>query len=142
VLPAGARVEGRSQLTDFLREDQMKLKSEAGVIAHQEWQRQRDAFRNSASVPQWRVVTATSEATTIDDGGKDMPTVSVETISIDFTRPHGKRFGTLVHTIMSAWDLNAQTQAIEDLAKIQGRLFGANDEEIQSAIKIVGSALA
>jgi ATP-dependent helicase/nuclease subunit A len=142
VLPAGARVEGRSQLTDFLREDQMKLKSEAGVIAHQEWQRQRDAVRNSASVPQWRVVTATSEATTIDDGGKDMPTVSVETISIDFTRPHGKRFGTLVHTIMSAVDLNAQTQAIEDLAKIQGRLFGANDEEIQSAIKIVGSALA
>jgi ATP-dependent exoDNAse (exonuclease V) beta subunit len=142
ILPAGARIEGRSQLTDFLREDQMKLKSEAGVVAHQEWQRQRDSVRNSGSVPQWRVVTATAEASTIDDDGKIMPTVPVESLDIDFTRPHGKRFGTLVHTIMSAVDLNAEQLMIEELAKIQGRLFGATEEEIRAAIKIVASALA
>ena len=142
ILPAGARIEGRSQLTDFLREDQMKLKSEAGVVAHQEWQRQRDSVRNSGSVPQWRVVTATAEASTIDDDGKIMPTVPVESLDIDFTRPHGKRFGTLVHTIMSAVDLNAEPLMIDELAKIQGRLFGATEEEIRAAIKIVTSALA
>jgi ATP-dependent helicase/nuclease subunit A len=59
----------------------------------------------------------------------------------DFERPSGRRFGALVHALLASIDLNADADAIQALAAINGTLVGAIEEEIQAAIVTVGSAL-
>ena len=54
------RVDTRSRLTDFLKEDDNKVRSEEGIRVHEEWQRQRASVREVAGKPEWTVVTATS----------------------------------------------------------------------------------
>jgi ATP-dependent exoDNAse (exonuclease V) beta subunit len=68
--------------------------------------------------------------------------VAVESVGIDFSRPHGKRFGTLVHSVLSVVDLNAETKGVQAAAELQGRLFGATSEEITAATETVTRALA
>src|SRR5258708_4023921 len=50
----------RSRLTEFLKEDDNKVRSEEGIRVHEEWQRQRASVRQVAGKPEWTVVTATS----------------------------------------------------------------------------------
>jgi len=68
--------------------------------------------------------------------------VTVETVGIDFSRPHGKRFGTLVHTMLSVVDLNANADTVKAVAELQGRLYGASEAEITAAAETVTRALA
>jgi ATP-dependent helicase/nuclease subunit A len=142
VLGPATRVETGSTLTDFLKEDERKIKSEAGIVAHQEWQRRRENVRTTAEIPEWDVVTATAQAMAMSDVGVALPDVAVESIQIDFTRPHGKRFGTLVHTVMSLVALDSNRAGVEAVARVQGRVFGATDEEVAAAIEIVTGALS
>lgn len=70
------------------------------------------------------------------------PPVQVEVIERgDFERPSGRRFGALVHALLASIDLNADADAIQALAAINGTLVGAIEEEIEAAIVTVGSAL-
>ena len=58
-------------------------------------------------------------------------------------RPGGQRFGSLVHAILAAVDLDAGEPAIvRALAAQQGRIVGASDDEIAAATRSVGAALA
>jgi ATP-dependent exoDNAse (exonuclease V) beta subunit len=68
--------------------------------------------------------------------------VAVESVGIDFSRPHGKRFGTLVHAVLSSVDLNADTKGVREAADLQGRLLGANAGEITAATETVLRAFA
>jgi ATP-dependent helicase/nuclease subunit A len=60
----------------------------------------------------------------------------------DLQRPGGRRFGALVHALLSAIDLNAEADAIRTLAANSGRVFDATEEEVNAAAVIVGKALA
>ncbi len=71
-----------------------------------------------------------------------IPDVAVESVAIDFSRPHGKRFGTLVHAVLSVVDLNASAKGVQGIAELQGRLLGATPEEITTATETVTRALA
>ncbi|MEK6286347.1 MAG: UvrD-helicase domain-containing protein [Acidobacteriota bacterium] len=77
---------------------------------------------------------------TVDSGA--IPDVAVESAGIDFSRPHGKRFGTLVHAVLSLVDLNADAAGVQAAAELQGRLLGAGAEEINAAKETVTRALA
>jgi ATP-dependent exoDNAse (exonuclease V) beta subunit len=66
---------------------------------------------------------------------------SVESLDIDFSRPHGKRFGSLVHAILSVVPLDSDLPRIQEVARLQGRILGAKVEEIDSAIETVRRAL-
>ncbi|MEK6321440.1 MAG: UvrD-helicase domain-containing protein [Acidobacteriota bacterium] len=68
--------------------------------------------------------------------------VAVESVGIDFSRPHGKRFGILVHAMLSVVDLNADEKRVKAVAVLQGRLLGATQEEITAATDTVTRALA
>jgi ATP-dependent helicase/nuclease subunit A len=57
-------------------------------------------------------------------------------------RPGGRRFGALVHALLASIDLHAGADAIQALAASNGRVLGATEEEIQSAIPTVRVALA
>ncbi len=148
--PPGSAVRSSSRLTEFLREDEGKVRSEEGIRSHDEWQRVRAATRQLAAVPEWKVVTATAQALArTDEVGEQVsvPTalaaeVSVEAVAIDFRRPHGKRFGTLVHAILAVTSLAADRTQIEQMARAQGRIFGASEEEIIAGAETVVTALA
>jgi ATP-dependent exoDNAse (exonuclease V) beta subunit len=58
------------------------------------------------------------------------------------TRPRGKRFGTLVHAVLAAVDLDAGDEAIAAVARAEGRMVGATEEEVVAAADAVVRALA
>jgi len=149
-----------STLTAFLRQDENNIRSTEGVLLHEEWQKQRANVREVAGKPKWTVVTATayaatpfharpeesrlelSDALTVDAPMRPVtPEVTVESIEIDFTRPHGKRFGTLVHAVLSVVALDADRAEVEKVGRVQGRIFGATSEEIGAATETVSKAL-
>jgi ATP-dependent helicase/nuclease subunit A len=146
-----------SRLTKYLKEDESKVRSEEGIRAHEQWQVQRASIRALGSKPQWNVVTATSYASAFavrkqsdsereepkvtDAKPRLPPEVTVETMEIDFSRPHGKRFGTLVHAVLSVVALDSNREGIEEVAGVQGRVLGATEEEIVAADAMVQRAL-
>jgi ATP-dependent helicase/nuclease subunit A len=76
------------------------------------------------------------------DGGHDLHKVHVEMVERgDPERPGGRRFGALVHALLAAIDLGADTDAIQTSAAVNGRIVGATEDEIRAAIATVGAAL-
>jgi len=138
--PPGSAVRSSSRLTEYLREDQGRLRSEEGIRSHEQWQSQRSSTRQSAAVPAWEVITATAAA---EQHVAEAPAgeARVESVGIDFTRPHGKRFGTLVHAVLSVVALDSDRAGIDKIARAQGRIFAAPDEEIAAAAETVAKTL-
>ncbi len=144
----------RSRLTEFLKEDDNKVRSEEGIRVHEEWQRQRASIRQVAGKPEWTVVTATAHVArprgveTTEHGEQVdvakpaiVGEVAVESIEIAFSRPHGKRFGILVHAVLSVVPLNSDNDAIAEVARTQGRILGATQDEVAAAVETVHRAL-
>ncbi len=120
------------------------------------WKMEREAVLAGASRPSLRVQTVTAlagkettktsaiaggvEGQSEDSAARAHPPVHVEMVERrDLARPGGRRFGTLIHTILATIDLDAGAEATA--AAINGRLVGATEEEIQAAIVTVGAAL-
>jgi len=142
-----------SRLTEFLKEDDNKVRSEEGIRGHEEWQRQRGSIRQVAGKPEWTIVTATSHFAMLgvrEESGVDaeeaktpaLPEVAVESIKIDFSRPHGKRFGTLVHAVLSVVPLNSDHDGIAEITRLQGRILCATEEEVAAVSETVHRALS
>ncbi len=148
VLELGKEEDVGSRLNKLIAADEEGTRSAAGVLAHQEWQDARTRVRDAAGTPTLRVVTATEHAlmmaaTATSTKLKGAPSeVIVESVGIDFSRPHGKRFGTLVHAVLSVVDLNADAKGVQAIAELQGRLLGALKDEITAAAETVTRALA
>ncbi|MEO0422685.1 MAG: UvrD-helicase domain-containing protein [Pseudomonadota bacterium] len=117
--------------------------AEASEAHHRRWQEDRQAVLAQGAQASCRVRTATALAA---DGAKaqDDSTHAVEVLSveaIDPARPGGRRFGTLVHAVLATAELTADESALEAVAKVQGRLLGASDEEVTAAIATCVQAL-
>ena len=84
-----------------------------------------------------QTVTAASREAAADDN------VLVEVVGPpDPARPGGRRFGALVHGILAAVDLNATSEEIGAAARVQGRMVGATEPEVEAAVETVVAALA
>jgi ATP-dependent exoDNAse (exonuclease V) beta subunit len=161
-LGRSTETESGSRLTEFLREDESKVHAGEGIRVHADWQRNRKEVRENGSQPKWKVQTATSYAIELTAASElaasrsselpmfdflapedslELPGVSVESIESDFDRPHGKRFGALVHAVLSAVALDADRTAIDAMASVQGRILGATKAEILGATETVDRAL-
>jgi ATP-dependent exoDNAse (exonuclease V) beta subunit len=127
-----------TKLTGFLKEDDKKLRSQEGTRAHEAWQQQRKLVRELGKKPAWNVLAATSY---VGDAAAKGPEVSVESLQIDFSRPHGKRYGTLVHAVLSVVPLDSTTEGVEDVARVQGRVLGAKNDEVAAAVETVRRVL-
>jgi ATP-dependent exoDNAse (exonuclease V) beta subunit len=57
-------------------------------------------------------------------------------------RPSGRRFGTLVHSVLAAIDLDADLEAVRAAAAVYGRLVAATEKEIETAVSAIAAALA
>jgi ATP-dependent exoDNAse (exonuclease V) beta subunit len=121
------------------------------------WKAAREALLAQASYPSMSVRTVTStarapaaeaspkESTAAGAGGQALtrPDIVVEMMERgDRERPHGRRFGALVHALLASIDLDAGIDAIKASAAVNGRLVGATDKEVEAAIATVGGALA
>ena len=143
ILPPRAEGRTSTRWTEYLKEDQAKVHSQEGIRAHEEWQEHRRAVRQQALRPEWAVASATSHVLDeISVPSSDAESgVEVEVIDIDFTRPHGKRFGTLVHAVLSVVGLTAKRDEIDAVAQVQGRILGATRDEVNAAAETVERAL-
>jgi len=149
-----------SKLTEFLKKDDA-VRAPAGIREHEEWQSRRKVVREVASKPLWNVVTATTQTLSVDEaallaepGAELVADVSIEQVGThplprsgtdfmitDYSRPHGKRFGTLVHSVLSVVALDADSESIEKVARVQGRVLGAIEEEVEAAVETVAAVL-
>jgi ATP-dependent helicase/nuclease subunit A len=151
-LELGKQEDVGSRLNKLIAADEEGTRSQAGIQAHAEWQAARMRVREQAATPTLKVFTATEHALAMTaradstnrptNAAGSSPEVSVESVGIDFSRPHGKRFGTLVHAVLSVVDLNADAKGVQAVAELQGRLLGALTYEITAAIETVTRALA
>jgi ATP-dependent exoDNAse (exonuclease V) beta subunit len=123
----------------ILQVDEGAARSEAGIRAHEHWQQRRQetlAIGSTESIRSVRIVELASER---HGHGK----VSIEQVATDrASRPFGKRFGTLVHVVLAAVDLEAEHSVVFATARIHGRILAATNYEIEAAAKAVESTLA
>jgi ATP-dependent exoDNAse (exonuclease V) beta subunit len=104
----------------------------ADRAAFESWAERRAATQSAGSMPSLRVLTATeyaagpSVAAAVEHAAQD---VVVEDAGAAETRPSGRRFGTLVHAILSAIPLHASIDDVRATAELHARLLGATDEE-------------
>ena len=81
-----------------------------------------------------------------DAGDPETPHVAVALDVVHIVgaglRPSGRRFGTLVHSVLATAPLDADAAAIRELATSFGRTLGVTPEEIDAAVERIGAAFA
>jgi len=126
--------------TRLLESDEKGGQSDAGIRAYNEWRSKRLEARTTGSEPSVSISTATELSAGLIAAGASQ--VVVESVATGPRRVHGKRFGTLVHAMLSLVDLDAGHEKISKAADLQRRLIGATDEEAMYAVEVVKGALS
>jgi ATP-dependent exoDNAse (exonuclease V) beta subunit len=145
-LALGARETVGLRQQRLLAMDDGGGRAEQSVAAHDAWRAERERVRGTAAAPSVRVVTPTSADALELELGRDaagvLP-VTVERVPAPAgERPHGKRFGALVHAVLASIDLEADPRAIAAAAALQGRVLGAPADEVEAASRTVERTLA
>jgi ATP-dependent exoDNAse (exonuclease V) beta subunit len=124
---------------EFGTRHEMLTKDEGGLENYRSWQQARTAVLTEASRPEREVFLASQSEAEPDEK------ITVEFASTNMThagRPSGRRFGTLVHAVMSSIVLNADAAAIERSVSLEARILGATENESSAANQAVAAALA
>ncbi|MEA2752869.1 MAG: ATP-dependent helicase/nuclease subunit [Myxococcales bacterium] len=126
--------------------DDKGIVAKEGIEQHAAWRRDHDAAIANGSTPTRVVRTVTDEKEGVEGqtATKAVPAdVTFEaTATARHTRPHGKRFGILVHAMLASVPLDGDAGTIADTSRIQARILGASDEEAAAARDVVAAALA
>jgi ATP-dependent exoDNAse (exonuclease V) beta subunit len=142
ILDLDARETMGLRQTKLLQADDTKTRSAQGQSDYLAWRAQRERLIAKSAAPTLRVATTTQIVST--DARPSIP--EANGIAIEQTprlagRPHGNRFGTLVHAIMARIALDAEVTAITQSAAFYGRIVNATPDEITAAIDAVIAAL-
>lgn len=107
------------------------------------WVAARDALREAGSAPSVRVVTPTELKEAGAATGEPVADIPVHrTATPREGRPHGKRYGVLVHALLAEAPLDGtHGPLLPALARAHGRSLGATPEEITFAARAAGAAL-
>ena len=123
----------------ILQADPEGTAAAAGERMYAQWKGAREETLARASRPSMAVQTVTSLAGAETVGRA----IRVEIVpGIPPERPSGRRFGSLVHSLLAAIDLDAHLEAIRAAAAVHGRLVNATEKEIDAAVTAVAAALA
>jgi ATP-dependent helicase/nuclease subunit A len=126
----------------LLQADEKKLVSDRGVKLHEEWNAKRAAMLASGTTPRINVATATELALAAPASGPALAeAIAIEETFRDRGRPHGKRFGTLVHLTMLRAPFDADAREIGKIAASGAKMIGASDDETAAATSAVAAAL-
>ena len=126
----------------LLQADDNKLVSDRGIKLHEQWSASRTAMLAAGITPRINVATATELALAAPaDGPASAEAIAIEETRRDPGRPHGKRFGTLVHLTMLRAPIDADAREIAKIAASAAKMIGASDDEIAAAASAVVAAL-
>jgi ATP-dependent exoDNAse (exonuclease V) beta subunit len=131
----------------LLENDTAGKASEEGSRAHTAWLAHRAALLARGEAPSITLTTVTELARRVSEGAtaaKDAsPQGAVAFLEVPpaGARPHGKRFGTLVHAVLAEVPFAPSDAELAALATKQARLVGATDEEQRAAVLSVRAAL-
>jgi ATP-dependent helicase/nuclease subunit A len=126
----------------LLQADESGQVSERGKEQHRRWSENRAAMLVSGGRPAITVATATELAIQSVAAKRVVPE-EIEVVELPRVtgRPHGVRFGTLVHGTLLRVAFGADRDAIAAAAGLQGRMLGAPQDEVAAAVEAVAAAL-
>jgi ATP-dependent exoDNAse (exonuclease V) beta subunit len=146
-LKLGVQEEVGLRQSRILEADEGGVVAEESRLAHDRWAEGRTAAIAAGSVATLTAAPIKALALAAIGAGAaaraaDARSVAIESVEIDPARPAGTRFGTLVHAVLAAIDLDAGPAAIAAATRTQARLIDATAEEIAAAAVAVERALA
>ncbi len=117
------------------------LAEDGGVslAAYRAWQQERAQLLERGAKPQYRIFVPSQTTETPPSGAI---AIATQFISKPEGRPGGRRFGTLVHSVLRDVSLDAGRQAIAKLVELNARTMGAPAEEIEAACDAIEATLA
>jgi ATP-dependent helicase/nuclease subunit A len=123
---------------DLLVIDREQGRDRAGMEEFERWRAGRESALAQGKTPSFSVTTVTRLAAQLAGA----PTVEVaETAAAREERPHGRRFGTLVHAVLADVRFGAGGAETDRLVALHARLVGATAGENAAASRAVASAL-
>ena len=126
----------------LLEADSERTVATGGIRAWQRWRDAREAAIARGLAPSLRVGTASELAAATDTQVPEADEVALEEAARIAGRPHGLRFGTLVHLTMLRVRFDAGRDEIVKVTAWEARTLGADDAEIAAAAQAVARALA
>ena len=129
---------------ELLSKDVPQHVVDGDLARYRAWRRRRDDIVAEAAVPSIAVVTVTELARRQIADLVPASTAEPELLELEGRgrRPAGPRFGALVHAVLAAVSLDADREALGQVARLQGRLLGASDSEIEAAAEAAAAGLA
>ena len=133
---------------DLLSKDAPDELVERDLQRYRAWLRRHEETVANAARPSLVVATATEHAreTPAAPADEELPAPPSPAPSVDLVelpraagRPEGPRFGSLVHAVLADVPLDAEagpTASVTDVARLNGRILGATEEEIASAADV------
>ena len=121
---------------------------EEDLDRYRRWRTRRDEAVDRGATPSVVVRTATERAERTD--GSRTPDVEIIELPLEIDRPAGPRYGSLVHAVLATVplvvtngdDADTGVGATGGVATLHGRLLGASEEEVASAVRVSDAALA
>ena len=136
---------------------------EEDLRRYREWRRRHDDTLEQGARRSLELTTATAraraaaesaegdgdaaDAAARDGGNGSVAPDDIEVIEVDRAagRPAGKRFGSLVHVLLSTVPFDRPGGArvpVDELARLHGRVLGASDDEVLAAADVASRTLA
>jgi ATP-dependent exoDNAse (exonuclease V) beta subunit len=127
----------------ILQADEAEGRSARGQEEYEAWRASRTALLTAGAEPAMRLAIATERSATTA-GQQLAEAAAIELIELPRApgRPHGARFGSLVHAILSRVALDSGADQIAAMAVFFARTLGASEPEIEATIDTVHAALA
>ena len=110
-----------------------------GLARYREWQHAREQAIEQGERMQFDLLTpSTAAASAVPDGFEGA--IAIEQLPVRPDRPGGPRFGTLVHLVLRDLKLGRGGAEADAVARMHGRVLGASQSEIDSAMAAAGAA--
>src|SRR5260370_14260283 len=141
LLKLNARETMGLRQSKLLQADAKNTRSEQGRREHEAWRTRRDQLLKHCATATVRVSTATELSMVLPVSQfPEAADIQIEEVPRALTRPHGARFGTLVHSILSRVAIAADATEIRAASAFYGRTLGASTEEVEAAGEAVSAA--
>jgi ATP-dependent helicase/nuclease subunit A len=127
----------------LLEADASSKRSQAGKADYQQWRAAHQAMLRAGEQPSVKLAIATELASLAPRLElAEAAEVRISELPRAAERPHGVRFGTLVHAVLARVALDANRGEIVTSANFFGRMLGADGDEVAAAAEAVCGALA
>lgn len=114
-----------------------------GLHTYETWRGDGEAVRQRAEQPSVVFQTVHERARHSDAAADEAgAAVTIVDAAVGLPRPGGPRFGSLVHATMAIVPLDATSEQIGGVTRIQAKILGATPQELEAAQRIVAATLA